>query len=115
MNCVNASACPLDSVYDIIERGICPESTCRVVSADIMGKAEQKLVDTMLTADLIYLASNGSPDLCVVSSDDDLWPGIKSALILGARVFHIHTIAGRLTPTAYSKGAGPNYKQLPLR
>jgi hypothetical protein len=114
-SCVNASACPLASVYDIVERGICPDSTCRVVSADIMGKAEQKLVDTMLTADMIYLASNGSHDLCVVSSDDDLWPAIKSALILSARVFHIHTIAGRSTPTAYSRGAGANYTQLPLR
>jgi uncharacterized LabA/DUF88 family protein len=81
---------------------------------DLLRKAGQKLVDTMMTADIIHLAANGSTDICVISSDDDLWPGIKSALLLGRRVVHLRT-HDRASAARYARDAGPNYTELMLR
>lgn len=113
-HCINATGCPIGTVHTLINSGNCPDATCRVTSADILVRSEQKLVDTMMTTDMIYLANNKYKDICVVSSDDDLWPGIKSALLLGANVYHIHTKVGRTTPSYYSKGAGSRYIMLSL-
>lgn len=113
--CNNSSSCPLVDVYDFIDAEICPEPRCRVTPSDLLRRAEQKLVDTMIIADLIHLARDSSNEICIISSDDDLWPGIKSALLLGRNIIHIQTIRDRITPTRYSKTAGPNYKQLNLR
>lgn len=49
------------------------------------------LVDTMLTADLIFLSTRAPASLVVVSSHDSVWPGIRMALLSGARIVHIHT------------------------
>jgi hypothetical protein len=49
------------------------------------------LVDTMLTADLIFLSTRASQSLVVVSSHDGIWPGIRMALLSGARIVHVHT------------------------
>lgn len=113
--CTNTALCPLINVSSFINSGVCPESGCEVLSDDLIRRAEQKLVDTMITSDIIFLASNHNDRLCVVSSDDDLWPGIKSALLLGARVYHIHTKPRRATPLYYSRGAGTGYVELALR
>ncbi len=112
-NCVSPGACPLAHFAQFISAS-CPERGCRVEPKQIMGRDEQKLVDGMLTADLIYSAVRRQADVGIVSSDDDLWPGIKSALLLGANVIHIHTIPGRITPSRYSRGAGRTYSQLAL-
>jgi uncharacterized LabA/DUF88 family protein len=113
--CINSGSCPIAHVHPLINSGNCPEVGCRVTSADILVRSEQKLVDTMMTADMIYLATRKTADICVVSSDDDLWPGIKSALLFGANVYHIHTKPGRGTPSYYSRGAGSRYVELSLR
>ena len=57
----------------------------------LLSRREQKLVDTMIVADLIHLASRGETPIGLVSSDDDMWPGILSALNIGASVIHVHT------------------------
>jgi len=76
-----------------------------------MKRSEQKLVDTMLTADMIYLAQAGVKDVCLVSSDDDLWVGIRTAILLGANVTQIHTMPGRDLAAFYARGVGPGYTQ----
>jgi hypothetical protein len=116
MDCVKHHDCSLLTVYSFIDSDACPEPSCRVSPADILRRGEQKLVDTMLTADLIYLASGKDhPNLCVVSSDDDVWPGIRSALILGSNVFHIHTKASSIGAFPYKGGVGGSYLQLTLK
>lgn len=113
--CANPSNCRLFDVYDFIEKESCQEPRCNIATSDVLWRAEQKLVDSMIVADLIYFASKSDAIICLISSDDDLWPGVKSALMLGCKVIHIHTIENRPTPTRYSRTAGPNYKQLSLR
>lgn len=78
-----------------------------------MTRVEQKLVDTMLVADLIHLAINGEMTIAVVSSDDDFWPGILSAMTLGAHVVHIGT---KYAPShrMYLSSLGNNYSKAKL-
>ncbi len=113
-NCSNVSGCPVAGFHSLISNEVCSELTCTVPLADIITRHEQKLVDTMIVADLIHLATSRTPEIVLVSSDDDLWTGIKSALLIGSRILHIHTIPGRKTPSRYSIGAGNNYNELNL-
>jgi len=101
--------CPLIFVYDFISNNICDK--CRKFKpSDFFYRGEQKLVDTMITSDLIFSSSKNST-LCIVSSDDDFWPGIMTVLYHGKKVIHIHTKNNRRTPSYYSKNAGNNYIQ----
>jgi uncharacterized LabA/DUF88 family protein len=111
-NCGKAD-CPLKVVSEFFKLKRCPRQGCYTTPADLMSRREQKLVDTMLTADLIHLAKGGQRELAVVSSDDDLWPGIQTALLAGARVIHVHTRTDRQTPVTYSSGL-LHYKQATL-
>jgi hypothetical protein len=112
--CVNTVGCPLLHVHDFINTGVCPENGCNLSTRNLLRKAGQKLVDTMMTADLIYFAINRYKDICVTSSDDDLWPGIKSALLLGSSVIQLRT-QDNATAARYTRNAGPNYTELKLR
>lgn len=100
--------CPIENVFYFITNNIC--NVCNVVTPeDILYRGEQKLIDTMLTSDLIY-SFNLSSNLCIVSSDDDFWPGIMTTLTLGKKVVQIHTKA-RPTPVFYTQNASSNYIQ----
>lgn len=98
------SGCRMQTVVDFFNQRKCPEDRCYVTPADLLFKEEQKLVDTMITADLIHLAKCGQHDLAVISSDDDLWPGIQTALLYGARVIQVHTHSDRSTSVDYTSG-----------
>ena len=87
---------------------------CSTALGDLVKRNEQKLVDTLITADLIYLASRHPDVIVIVSSDDDMWPGIRSALALGASVVHIQTQVGRVIPVSYNPAVGSSYQQLSI-
>jgi uncharacterized LabA/DUF88 family protein len=103
-------ACPLDLVDQFITNQRCPEIGCSARQEDVLFRNEQKLVDTMLVSDLIYWASRPNhPILAVLSSDDDMWPGIRTAIAFGHPIIQIHTspspshssYVGRLGNEAY--------------
>jgi hypothetical protein len=96
--------CPVRIVSDFFRQKKCPSDGCHTLPGDVLRKQEQKLVDTMITADLIHLAKSGEHDLALVSSDDDLWPGVQTALLYGARVIQVHTREGREMPESYITG-----------
>jgi|GEM_PF-2967632 len=48
-------------------------------------------------------ARPGHKDLVVVSSDDDIWPGVRTALELGSQVTIVQT-QKRNTPEDYTRG-----------
>lgn len=96
--------CPMRIVSDFFKNNRCPNEGCSTTPADVLRKQEQKLVDTMLTADLIHLVKSSNYDIAVVSSDDDLWPGLQTALHYGARVIQVHTASDRQTPNQYTSG-----------
>jgi hypothetical protein len=102
--CCAPGACPLHAVLTVARDGLCPMPSCQVSPSHVMTRHEQKLVDTMLVADLIEIARQRAGPAIVVSSDDDLWPGILAATTLGTRVFHFQS-RSRTTPVHYSAQA----------
>jgi hypothetical protein len=110
--CGNTASCPISHVFNFINRGVC--SHCGVVKTDdILYKGEQKLVDSMLISDLIYLATGNNQQISIASSDDDIWPGIVTALALGKTIYHFQ-VKSRVTPIHYTNKVGKNYLQKPL-
>jgi hypothetical protein len=112
-SCVEPS-CPVKHVVDFLAKQKCTIQSCNVSQADLLRKTEQKLVDTMLTSDLLFFATLGQRELIVVSSDDDLWPGIRTALGIGASVTLVHTRPTRTLPGEYTRGLPMSFKQLAL-
>jgi uncharacterized LabA/DUF88 family protein len=109
--CFVPSACALSVLRAFFDRSECTHSSCSITPAEILVRSEQKLVDSMLTVDMMNVAQTKGESFAIVSSDDDMWPGIRSALLLGCHVFHVHTKSGRSTPTWYSACAGAAYAQ----
>jgi hypothetical protein len=108
-----ARDCPLSPVVGFVDKNSCPEAGCPVTPQNIFrGSGQQKLVDTMLVADVIFLAKT-DPMLFVVTNDDDVWPGLISAMVLGSTIIHINTDAGS-SGSDYRTGVPGKYFQLPL-
>lgn len=105
IGCVDSS-CPIINVYDFFNSGRCTRCTT-VRPENIIFRHEQKLVDTMLTTDLIDVAITNKK-VCVVSSDDDLWPGILYSINKGAKVYHLLTKT-TIPPGHYSRTVTLNY------
>ena len=110
---VNPS-CPLGSVARVLAGTSCTVEGCAAVPAERLWKLEQKMVDTLLASDLVYLAIEEGLPVVVVSNDDDIWPAIRLALTGGAPVMHIHPIPGRSTPTHYIVALPAGYQQATL-
>ena len=103
--------CPIIETYNFLQNKIC--SICNSIRPeDIFYRGEQKLVDTMLTSDLIF-SSNQIANLGIVSSDDDFWPGIKTTLANGKKIIQLHTRSGN-TPAFYTRTTNNNYIQKQL-
>jgi len=109
--CVDQEDCALVGAQLLFRDGVCSQTSCPVRLGDVLSRPEQKLVDTMLSADLIHLATSDKRGIGIVTSDDDMWPAIKTALKLGAKVLHVHPLVGRSTPKHYSAGAGSGYSE----
>lgn len=108
--CSHPHGCPLGPVRDLLAGGACPALSCEVAPSEVFMRAEQKLVDTMLTSDLIHAArtapDGGRPQVAVVTNDDDIWPGIYTAAKQGALVHHIRPTLGDRWPYAAPLSAG---------
>jgi hypothetical protein len=109
--CVQPAACPVAPISRFLTDRCCPQPACSVHPKKAITRAEQKLVDTMLTADLVDLALQGEK-VAVVSSDDDVWPGIRLSVSRSAPILHVHTRRGQTTPPQYTAGLGDSYTQL---
>jgi hypothetical protein len=64
---------------------------CPVSPLQSIVKDEQKQIDTLMVADLIHSSMTTSEPLVVVSSDDDLWPGIFAAISLRVPIVRMYT------------------------
>lgn len=114
VGCRLADRCPLRPGYEFLAFGACPEQECEVTSQQAMKRREQKLVDTMLAADVFFNAYSNERRIAVVSSDDDLWPAIRTALQLGVEVIHVHTLKGHSTRPSCTREASAGYVQINL-
>lgn len=77
---------------------VCPSPQCSVKLLDIFVRDEQKMVDTLMVADIARAALvDRSQDIVIVSSDTDMWPGLLLAMNAGCHVTHVHTKQGWAT------------------
>lgn len=106
--------CELLSTHTFLSTKKCPAATCTITPENLISRSEQKLVDAMLFADLYYHHLQKTPKVAVVSSDDDMWPAIRTLLDLGVHVVQLHTVPGHSTPAFYSRGPRPTYTELHL-
>jgi hypothetical protein len=81
----------MKAVQQFFVAGKCPDNSCARTVEHFLTRSEQKLVDTMLVSDLIHLASTGESAIAVVSSDDDLWPGMLMAMLKGVQIVQVCT------------------------
>jgi hypothetical protein len=94
-SCSDSSRCGLTSFSNLNYRTNCGSAGCTVTLGDIFVRDEQKMVDTLLVADIAQLAlAAKSAYVVIVSSDVDMWPGVLLALRNGCSIIHIHTKQG---------------------
>lgn len=89
VGCVDTS-CVLPQVKKILKTGECPKPGCKIAQPGLLYRSEQKIVDTMLTCDLIYAATQPYDRLILISGDDDFLPPLRTALLRGAAVVRFH-------------------------
>lgn len=89
VNC-HDPACLLPQFKRLLQKGRCPKNGCVVTASQLVYRDEQKLVDTMLTCDIIYAANNGYHSVILISGDDDFLPPLRTIVLRGANVIRFH-------------------------
>jgi len=93
--CVNSVSCGFGHLGVLTHASVCGTSGCTAKLGDVFVRDEQKMVDTLIVADIAHQALVArATDIVVVSSDTDMWPGVLLALRAGCSVIHIHTKHG---------------------
>jgi hypothetical protein len=111
--CRNAS-CPIEPLYGFFWDEHCPVPGCSATPYNLGSQEAQKMVDTMLVADLLYLSHGGHSPICVVSADDDMWPGILSSVAMGTHVLHLQPRYNGQSSGAYMPRGTKNYEGIAL-
>lgn len=117
--CASPSSCGFQSFSNLTYATPCGNPRCNSKLIDVFVRDEQKMVDTLIVADMAHqaLAAKAS-DIVVVSSDTDMWPGVLLALRAGCAVTHIHTKCGGQTQQHLMNTLSPqlsrNYRQLSI-
>lgn len=83
--------CLLLLMKQLLRTGRCPKSGCKISKSDLVYRHEQKLVDTMLTCDLICASDRGTPLIVLVSGDDDFIPPLRTISLRGTTAIRFHT------------------------
>lgn len=116
-SCATPNACGLSGLNGCSYRTACAVSECQVTAAEIFVRDEQKMVDTMMVADIAFEALQmRAPEIVVVSSDVDMWPGVLLALSSGCSVTQIHSQSGWRTQrhlvATLTQSMSRNYRQI---
>ena len=80
--------CLLPLLRNLFKKGKCPKGSCN--NREIIYRSEQKIVDTMLTCDLMFSADTGGTSIILVSSDDDFLPPLRSIVLRGVEAIRVH-------------------------
>ena len=99
------TACPLPVVKTLLKSGKCPIPTCSVTAADLVYRHEQKIVDTMLTCDMVYAPTQDYQHLILISGDDDFLPPLRTVLLRGTQVARFHPKPNNLRTSLTIRGA----------
>lgn len=110
--CADNVNCRLAMVERFITNNSCGSSGCNAQPSDVLHKQEQKVVDSMMVADLIEHASENNSLLGIVSRDDDMWPGIYMASRIAQAVVHVSTDRAQRVPRYYDALPSPPYRRV---
>lgn len=106
--CRDAANCSLAGLEQLLSDDVCGNG-CAVRPPEVFWRAEQKLVDTMMVADLIAYSQTSNLDAAVLSRDDDIWPGLSLASKTLRTLFHISTVESTRLPKYFSSLPTPPY------
>lgn len=82
--------CSLSFAERLLKTGKCSTSGCDVSRSDLVYRVEQKIVDTMLTCDLLYYSLQRYEHIMLISGDDDFLPPIRTAILRGSNIYRVH-------------------------
>lgn len=68
----------------------------------------------MIVVDLVHYAMNLKKHLVVVSGDDDMWPGIRYALLQDALITHVVPKSLNRLDSPYKRLSTENYTPVTL-
>jgi len=94
--------CGLNHLHKFFKKRKCPILGCGIKINDVVERREQKIVDTLLTCDIVYASHAEYDTIILISSDDDFLPSLITASFSGKQIARIHTkpIHGRDLQTA---------------
>lgn len=72
------------------------------------------MVDSMIVVDIIHFGNKQNDHVLVVFGDDDLWPGIRVALLSGATITHVIPNGSSRENWAYRRLTTQSYTRLSL-
>lgn len=110
----NMPVCPLSPVTAFFLTGACPEASCAIRPHDLLVRNEQKLVDTMIASDMFSIHLDSASEAVLVSSDDDLFPPIRTLVKLGTTVLHVLTHPPSHSMPLYLRDLSSKYVQIRL-
>ena len=120
VSCADKQSCGLSILKSCHNATPCQTPNCYVQLGDILVRDEQKMVDTMMVADIAYERFVAKAnEVVVICSDADIWPGIYLALQSECRITHLHTKPNWRTPNSLlqtlSQPQLQRYRELSLR
>ena len=96
-------------LFQLIKKGRC--AFCGKAASSILYAAEQKMVDTMMSLDVVYYGSHDAGTLVVASDDDDIMPAMLEVAKSGTIIYHLKKKKS-LAYDDYAAIAGSNYKTI---
>ena len=112
--CVEPLNCRIKDVDSFVCDNLCPRTNCNVTPEAAFYRAEQKLVDSMIVVDLVHYAIHHQEHLVLVSGDDDMWPGIRYALLQSAMITHVIPQRPHHRKNPYKRLSTQNYTLVTL-
>lgn len=89
VGCTDAD-CILPLMNTLIKTGRCPKSECSGFGQNLVYRHEQKIVDTMLSCDLIHGGGTKYDSVVLISGDDDFLPPLRTVLLHGTPAVRFH-------------------------
>ena len=87
--------CVLPMVKHALKKGSCPKIGCSIIRTDLIYRHEQKIVDTMLTCDMVHATDREYSKLILVSDDDDFIPSLRTTVLKGKAAVRCNPKQGR--------------------
>ncbi|MFN8394695.1 MAG: hypothetical protein U0176_08500 [Bacteroidia bacterium] len=110
-NCQNTN-CPVTIVKNVLSSGRCTD--CGLPQSKFLFRPEQKLIDTMMSTDMIFVANSGAKKIAFLSNDDDFYPPLVLILHWEVSVLHFRPSTSASSGSGLYESAGNGYKLISL-